>query len=73
LEEDEIYFDGMLEDSIEEGMKVRTIVRIRPNGIYTAKLRKLPHRNGKVMEILEDLSEDTLSNKEEDEEEDTEQ
>jgi hypothetical protein len=72
LEEDEIYFDAMLEDAIEEGMKVRTIVRIRPNGIYTAKLRKLPHRKGKVIEILEDLSEDTLSNEEEDEEEDTE-
>jgi hypothetical protein len=68
LEEDEIYFNGIFKDVIEKGMKVRIIIRIRFNEIYIIKFRKLPYRNGKIIEILENLSEDTLSNEEEDEE-----
>jgi hypothetical protein len=69
LEEDEIYFNGIFENAIEKEMKIRTIIRIRLNEIYTAKFRKLPHRKGKIIEILEDLSENTLNN-EKDEEKD---
>jgi hypothetical protein len=67
LEKDEIYFNDIFKNAIEKGMKIRTIIRIRSNGIYTAKLRKLPYCKGKIIEILENLSEDI----EEDEEKDT--